>query len=323
MSVPQMILVLVGAALIAWGVIRVRLRFSGRGLDLPGHRSLHETPVPHGGGLGIVAAVLLVGSWIGVPPLWLAGVAVLAAVSIVDDWRHLPFWLRLMVHLAVAASVVFSHVSGVSVVAVVAVLLIAWAINAYNFMDGADGLAGSMSVTGFSAYAIGFFVGGFDGLALLCVGTVVAALVFLRFNWHPARIFMGDVGSIPLGFLAGGLGWYGVIAGAWPVWFPVLVFSPFLFDASFTLLRRALRGERVWEAHREHYYQRMVRMGCSHAAMCRRWVLLMVLAASQAVIALMIAGTATGWGVLACWTVALAVLARRVDRTWGLYQITT
>jgi UDP-N-acetylmuramyl pentapeptide phosphotransferase/UDP-N-acetylglucosamine-1-phosphate transferase len=98
----------------------------------------------------------------------------------------------------------------------------------------------------------------------VCAGVAAAAAGFLCFNFHPARIFMGDVGSVPLGFTAGALGLVGWRSGAWPLWFPLLVFAPFILDATVTLLRRALRGEKVWQAHRSHYYQRMVQMGLGH-----------------------------------------------------------
>ena len=91
-----------------------------------------------------------------------------------------------------------------------------------------------------------------------------ASGAFLVRNFPPARIFMGDVGSVPLGFLAGALGLIGWNDGVWPLWFPLLVFAPFVCDATLTLLRRLTRGERVWQAHREHYYQRLVRMGFGH-----------------------------------------------------------
>jgi UDP-N-acetylmuramyl pentapeptide phosphotransferase/UDP-N-acetylglucosamine-1-phosphate transferase len=92
----------------------------------------------------------------------------------------------------------------------------------------------------------------------------LAAAVFLKANFHPARIFLGDVGSVPLGFLAGALGALGVYRDLVPVWFPFVVFAPFFVDATVTLLRRMLRGERFWQAHREHYYQRLVQMGWGH-----------------------------------------------------------
>jgi len=134
----------------------------------------------------------------------------------------------------------------------------------YNFMDGADGLAGGMSVIGFGAYALAAVSEGDAAVAALSLALAASALAFLVHNFHPARIFLGDVGSIPLGFLAGALGIIGWRNDTWPLWFPVLVFGPFIADSTVTLVRRLLRGERVWQAHREHYYQRMVRLGAGH-----------------------------------------------------------
>jgi len=144
------------------------------------------------------------------------------------------------------------------------VLAIAWYANLYNFMDGSDGLAGGMAVIGFGAYAVAAHLSGAESFAALCASIAAASAAFLVFNFHPARLFMGDVGSVPLGFLAGALGIVGWSRGYWPMWFPLLVFAPFVCDATLTLLRRALRRERVWQAHKEHYYQRLVRMGVGH-----------------------------------------------------------
>ena len=149
-------------------------------------------------------------------------------------------------------------------VAVLAVLAIVWAANLYNFMDGADGLAGGMALFGFGSYAIAAFLSGADLYGVLCASIAAASAGFLVFNFPPARIFMGDAGSVPLGFLAGALGVLGWSRGYWPLWFPLLVFAPFVCDATLTLLRRILRRERVWQAHKEHYYQRLVRMGFGH-----------------------------------------------------------
>jgi UDP-N-acetylmuramyl pentapeptide phosphotransferase/UDP-N-acetylglucosamine-1-phosphate transferase len=121
-----------------------------------------------------------------------------------------------------------------------------------------------MSAIGFAAYAIAASSTGAYALSVLSIALSAATAAFLLHNFHPARIFLGDVGSIPLGFLVGALGIIGWRSDAWPLWFPLLVFGPFIGDATLTLLRRVLRGERVWRAHREHYYQRMVRMGLGH-----------------------------------------------------------
>lgn len=299
---------------LSWAVVRLRLRFVDRGLDQPNHRSLHERPTPHGGGLGIVLALLLVGAWIGTPILLLAAVVGLGLLSLADDVRHLPFWLRLAVHLAAAA--LLCHL-----IALpywwwpLAMLAVGWMTNLYNFMDGADGLAGSQGVAGFSAYAAGFAFAGDSAMAAWCAAAAAGCVGFLCFNWPPAKIFMGDVGSIPLGFLAGGLGMMGAWQGAWPLWFPPMVFAPFVLDASATLLRRALAGKRVWEPHREHVYQRMVRMGYGHQGMTWRWSLLMALGALLAS-ALLTMPAWLQWIAVLAWPTFLVLLGARIDRRW-------
>jgi len=235
-------------------------------LDTPNERSLHERPVPRTGGIaiaaGVGAACLL--HWPGFGAL-LASAAALAAVSFADDLRQLPVAVRLGAHLAAAAAALAlePHAAG-ALTFLLLVLAVAWTANLYNFMDGSDGLAGGMTVVGFGAYALAAWSGGNAPLAILCASVAAAALAFLAYNWHPARLFMGDVGSVPLGFLAGAVGVMGWGRGLWPLWFPVLVFAPFVGDATLTLVKRALRRERVWEAHRDHYYQRLVRMGFGH-----------------------------------------------------------
>jgi UDP-N-acetylmuramyl pentapeptide phosphotransferase/UDP-N-acetylglucosamine-1-phosphate transferase len=171
----------------------------------------------------------------------------------------------LIAHLTAAAVLVGSVLwPGHPLAVVLLVIAIAWITNLYNFMDGSDGLAGGMAVVGFGTYAVAAYVAGETNLAVLCVAIAAAAVAFLTHNFPPARIFLGDVGSIPLGFLAGALGVLGWQRGLWPLWFPVLVFGPFIGDATITLVRRLFRRERVWQAHRDHYYQRLVRMGAGH-----------------------------------------------------------
>lgn len=315
----DMVLVAVGGAVLCWLVVRARLLFARSGLDLPGHRSLHSVPVPHGGGLGIVVAALAACLWLEVAICWPIAILILALVSMLDDAIHLPFWVRLAVHLGVATYVLLQVENGVPTWLLLALtLLIAWATNAYNFMDGADGLAGSMAATGFGAYALAFASDGRYGLAGVCAAIAGASMAFLRYNWHPARVFSGDVGAIPLGFMAGALGVHGVQQESWPVWFPLIVFAPFLADATVTLLRRALRGERVWEAHREHYYQRMVLMDGRHDRMCGQWIRLMLGGAALALMALWYADW-LGPFALPAWAAVLVVLGARVDRRWAAH----
>ena len=195
----------------------------------------------------------------------------------------------------------------------VAVLLLTWAMNLYNFMDGADGLAGGMAVLGFGA--LGFAaVSQAPEIAVACLCIAAAAGGFLWHNFHPARVFLGDAGSISLGFLAGGLGLAGWTQGAWPPWFPVLVFSPFIVDASLTLAVRLLRGNKPWQAHREHLYQRMVRSGLGHRRTAMLWYAVMIAAAVTAVAALSWPIGAQFW-LLTAWT---AVYATVFALTWRL-----
>ncbi len=188
--------------------------------------------------------------------------------------------------------------------------------NLYNFMDGSDGLAGGMALFGFGFYAAAAWLAGDPALLAISATVSAAAAGFLWFNFPPARIFMGDVGSVPIGFMAGAVGLAGWANGAWAPWFPVLVFSPFIVDATVTLLRRALRGERVWRAHREHYYQRMVQLGLGHRNTALLWYALMVAVGVAGLSAL---GKAMAFkaAMLAGWIVAYVGLMAWVDRRWA------
>jgi UDP-N-acetylmuramyl pentapeptide phosphotransferase/UDP-N-acetylglucosamine-1-phosphate transferase len=172
--------------------------------------------------------------------------------------------LRLAGHLSASAAMCVGTLDAGPVLLAALIASTAWMINLYNFMDGSDGLAGGMAVFGFGTYAGVAWLANDAMLATACASVAAAALAFLRFNFHPARVFMGDVGSIPIGFLVAGLGLTGAHRGDWPLWFPAVVFAPFLVDASWTLLRRVANGEKVWQAHRNHYYQRLVRLGWGH-----------------------------------------------------------
>lgn len=253
--------------LAAFAVIRVLLsRFGHLALDRPNARSLHERPVPRTGGVAVLAgAAVSLAFGTGALGVVMGLALVLAIVSFLDDLRGMPSAVRLAAHLAAAWVLVWFVLAPMEAVSLaVLAIALAWITNLYNFMDGSDGLAGGMAVIGFGTYALAATLANDPALAALSLALAAAALAFLFHNFHPARIFLGDVGSIPLGFLAGALGIVGWRDDAWPLWFPVLVFGPFIADATVTLLRRLLRADRVWQAHREHYYQRMVRMGLGH-----------------------------------------------------------
>jgi UDP-N-acetylmuramyl pentapeptide phosphotransferase/UDP-N-acetylglucosamine-1-phosphate transferase len=260
-------LVAIVAFVVAFVVLRVLLsRFARFALDRPNERSLHARPVPRTGGIAVLFGAAAAFAF-GAADLWLVAslAAALAVLSLLDDLAHLPTGLRLAAHLACAGVAVWYLLSPMHVAALaVLALAVVWTTNLYNFMDGSDGLAGGMTLIGFGAYSVAARLAGDLPLAVLSLALCGAAAAFLLYNFHPARIFMGDVGSIPVGFLAGVLGLVGWRDDVWPLWFPMLVFAPFMCDATLTLLKRLLRRERVWRAHREHYYQRLVRMGYGH-----------------------------------------------------------
>jgi len=270
-------------------------------LDCPNQRSLHLAPVPRTGGIAILVSfftgLLLLILFIEVfntPPLtassahilslsnatgWILGISLLlGAVSFRDDRRSVSPLIRLGWHTLAAAGIIFG--AGLSINSITVPLLgrlslewlaipftllfMVWMTNLYNFMDGIDGFASGMTSVGFGFLSFVAWMG--DHLVITSVSLFIAAasVGFLFFNLPPAKIFMGDVGSVPLGFLAGTLSVMGVHDGLFDIWIPMLIFSPFIVDATLTLFIRLFRGEKVWHAHRQHYYQRMVLAGWGH-----------------------------------------------------------
>ena len=303
------------AAAVSGIALGVLTRSGGLPFDRPNARSLHRGAVPRGGGLAIwlgwCAGIL----WLpGFQP-WLLPLAAIVIVSFFDDYHGIAAPWRLLVHLA--AAVAWLRLAGPAPdlpVAAVTVVAIVWMANLYNFMDGSDGLSGTMAVVGFGSYALAaHWAGSAWAVSLLALAAAVAP--FLVVNWPPARVFLGDVGAVPLGFLAAIFSIEGIREGWWPGWFPLLVFLPFIADASSTLVRRLLRGQAVWRAHRDHYYQRLVQLGFGHAGTLALYAAVMVGAAVTALGALARAPQA-GWYLLLVWTLVLALLFASVGQQW-------
>lgn len=264
----------------------------------------------------------LVCSWIVAPALHLTLLCVisLALLSFTDDLRPLPAFIRFVVHFLAASTLVHVGYTWTStVIALGMTLALVWMTNLYNFMDGSDGLAGGMALFGFSTYALIAWHAGEDDMAQASAAMAACSAAFLIFNFHPARIFMGDIGSIPLGFLAAAFGLEGWHRNLWPAWLPVLAFSPFIVDASLTLGRRIIRREKIWQAHRNHYYQRMVRMGLGHRNTALAEYLLMALAAASAVRMVDLQPVQQLFLLLA-WAALYTALAFFIDRRWQCYM---
>ena len=290
------------ASLIGTNVVLRRLERRAV-LDHPGERSSHTQPTPHGGGIAVVAVV--VAGWsalsLRLPEVSSDALVVVAAcvplavVSRLDDLRGLsPAW-RLLAQAAVIGAVLalaepagpyFGGLLPPGLDAAAAFVLWLWFVNLFNFMDGIDGIAATETACiGLGLVLVAGLAGG-AGAAHAAV-LAGAALGFLWWNRPPARLFLGDVGSVPLGFL---LGWLLLDAAARGLWAPALILPLYyLADATLTLLRRLARREKVWRAHREHYYQRALRRGLSQAA-----VVGAVLLANLALVGLA-AAAAGGW----------------------------
>jgi UDP-N-acetylmuramyl pentapeptide phosphotransferase/UDP-N-acetylglucosamine-1-phosphate transferase len=308
-------------AIAAWLLVAMlqRSRWARRLEDHPNERSLHVAPTPRVGGLGLMLAALPFAAFHADQPtaIVLGCAAALCLLSARDDVRSLPVEVRLPAHAAAAAGTVLALAAGLSWSwwqALLAVVAITWMTNLYNFMDGADGLAAGMAIVGFGAFAFAAANAHAMPLAWACGAFAAAACGFLAHNFPPARVFMGDAGSIPLGFLAGALGLLGIAAGAWDGWFPLLVFSPFIVDATVTLLRRVARGEKFWRAHREHYYQRAALAGVPRRRLALAGYALMMAAAASALVA-QGQDARVRWAIISGWLAAyvllIALCARR------------
>jgi UDP-N-acetylmuramyl pentapeptide phosphotransferase/UDP-N-acetylglucosamine-1-phosphate transferase len=274
-------IVATAASAILTGLALLALRRYGI-FDRPNPRSLHSRAMPRGGGVAAVTVVILMWFWMAWPlnqdeVFLMMAAALIAAIGALEDVKGMDWRLRLGGQTIAAIIAVYSGAWSPVILSadlawldrILVAIALLWFVNLYNFMDGIDGLAASetvivcLGVVGVAAVSgIG---GGLGGKAAVLSG---AALGFLAWNWHPARIFLGDVGSLALGFLVAlllvDLARGGMLAAA------VILPGYFILDATVTLIRRALRGEPFWQPHREHAYQRAVQAGMSHAGVVVR-----------------------------------------------------
>jgi len=249
-------------------------------LDHPNERSSHSMPTPKGAGLAVIpmiAAIWMGISWQGpyseITQIVIAAALGLAVLSWVDDLKGLSPLFRLLGQAAAVAFVLMSISSGKPYFGgllpgfadpLAAGLIWLWFVNLFNFMDGIDGIAGvEATAIGIGLALVGLVMDLSGPFSIYGLALAATALGFLCWNWHPAKIFLGDVGSVPLGFL---LGWLLLGLMQEGLWAAALILPLYYFlDATITLLRRAYRGEKVWRAHRDHFYQQAVKRGLSHS----------------------------------------------------------
>jgi len=298
--------------------------------DRPNRRSSHTAPTPRGGGIALLIVVCAAWgaavAWLGAaPPAYpavMVGMILLAVISWLDDLKGgMPVAARLAVQcvavaLALAAfgdgGLIFQGLLPPLLDRLAAGFLWLWFINLFNFMDGIDGISGVEAISlGGGLMLVAWLAGLAAPHVALPALLAAAAVGFLAWNWQPAKVFLGDVGSVPLGFL---LGWLLLAAAAQGQWLAAAILPLYyLADTTITLARRLVRGETVWRAHRGHFYQRAVSGGDSHAR-----VALKVLACNGALIALAAAATAGFvWPAAIAAIVAVALLLRHFANRAG------
>lgn len=243
---------------------------------------MHDTPKPRTGGLAILisitAGLFLFQEYVGNGLVSILPYALLViGTSFVDDMVSISALLRLGLQIIIATAIAFAGLTleyltfpglDISIPPIIGipltVIFIVWIVNLYNFMDGMDGFSGGMATIGFGTFAILAYMKGDMNFALINLIVVAATLGFLVFNIPPSRIFLGDVGSTLYGMLVALFILWADTKKIFPAWLGIIVFFPFVLDATVTLGRRLLRGEKVWLAHRTHYYQRLVLSGLGH-----------------------------------------------------------
>jgi Fuc2NAc and GlcNAc transferase len=253
-------------------------------LDIPNQRSAHSVPTPRGGGAGIVLVFLLAVLWfvhkgsLAAHVGWalIGGGLAVALTGLLDDHLHLPVRVRLPIHFAAAGWALW-QLNGMGPLSlgwivwdwgwlgqVLALVGLVWMINLYNFMDGIDGLAGveALCVSGLSALLLTW--SGLATLSSLAMALAAASAGFLIWNWPPAKIFMGDVGSGFLGFVFGVLAISTAKERSWLLWPWLILVSVFIVDSMLTLVRRVITRAPWYVAHRSHAYQHAALRHHSH-----------------------------------------------------------
>lgn len=249
-------------------------------LDNPNDRSNHKTPTPRGGGIAIILilipAILWIQSYFNVNEYYLlASLIILATISFIDDVKPLPPLVRFITQIIAiilciiplyagsSAGIFFGYLPLWLDMTICAIGWL-WFINLYNFMDGIDGItttetisisSGTIAIAAITLLPLEYL---FYASSLIAV-----SLGFMYWNWHPAKIFMGDIGSISLGFIIGYLLIKLSLAGY--IMPCLIVAGYYLFDSTFTIIKRLINGKKIWEAHSEHFYQQAVRGGKSHS----------------------------------------------------------
>ena len=281
-------------------------RQQGR-IDVPNERSMHTTETPTGAGIVISACLIATVALFAIfkrdsIALYLLVIlSVLTVVGWLDDKRNMGIWHRLAAFFVLAILLCFG-VGTIEDIQITNQLIIqfpfwlaciftsigfVWVVNLYNFMDGMDGLAAIQTIVAAFGFSV-IFLQSMSNLSWMLVSInsvlIASTIGFLIWNWHPAKIFMGDVGSLPIGGFFAVLIVCSVVYFQVSLWNAILMIGVFVFDTAFTLLRRAIKGENITQAHSSHLYQRLAKCGIAHHKIVFAYTMLMIACAGIAIL---------------------------------------
>ena len=277
---------LISLILTKWLIIKLT---KSQILDLPNQRSNHKTPTARGGGIAIMIALTfgLMALKLGSNYYYLLAAAIiLSVINFYDDIKRAPIWLRFTAQIVAVIMVtqllpegkyVFQGVLSLLFDRICAAIMLLWFINCFNFMDGIDGIAATEAIFIALAIAIIVFISPIMPVKLgyLALLIITSNLGFLYYNWHPAKIFMGDVGSVPLGLI---LGWMLMVTACYGYWcYSLIIPGYYLADSGITIIKRLIQGKKIWQAHSEHFYQQAVRKNYKHSQVVFRIIILNIL----------------------------------------------
>ncbi|MBR0846771.1 glycosyltransferase family 4 protein [Bradyrhizobium diazoefficiens] len=312
------------SALVTWSSRPLLQRYA---LARPNARSSHRIPTPQGAGIAVIAATLLVASvWaaivnVAIPPALVAGTVLIALVGFADDIMSLPVLLRLVLQAAAVGAVVFTAPETARIVPALpltlerGLILLAgiWFVNLVNFMDGLDLMTVAEVVPVTAALLLLGWLGELSWPAMVVAAALCGAMLgFAPFNRPVAKVFLGDVGSLPIGLLLGWclleLAWHGQPAAA------VLLPGYYLVDATVTLCRRIVRREQFWSAHRTHFYQRATDNGYAVPRVIAEVLVLNLVLAGLAIATVRAGSLAITAVALLLGAIAIGVVLRRFSR---------
>jgi UDP-N-acetylmuramyl pentapeptide phosphotransferase/UDP-N-acetylglucosamine-1-phosphate transferase len=321
--------VALAAAIVCAGlIVLLRPLLQRYALARPNARSSHKVPTPQGAGIAVIGATLLIGCGFAdltdlrLPIMLIAAVPLIALVGLIDDLRPIPVLPRLLLQAVAVGAVVFTASDDLRIVPALplaierGLVLIAglWFVNLVNFMDGLDLMTVVEAVPVTATLVLVGLFGALPLPAVLIAAALCGALLgFAPFNRPVAKVFLGDVGSLPIGLLLGWcllhLAWRGHMAAA------LLLPLYYLVDSTWTLLRRMLRGEPFWAAHRTHFYQRATDNGFTVTRVISEVFVLNLVLAALAIASVELNTVATDILLLIAGAAAVAIVLRRFSRS--------